>query len=224
MAKWFSEGQKLGDIFLLMTDFLKVYTAYVNNYNLALKTLTELSQNAKIAKLLQDARQVPECGNLELGSFLIMPIQRIPRYVMLLTDLYKHTPNDHKDYEDLKKALLKMENVADYVNQKKREAENLIGVLIISRHISDMANPNDLAQPHRRYVRQGPLSYSIGGKSFKPRYAFLFTDSILFTTESTSIFQKLSRVRRNPPPPPLSFSLPFWFITELLFDLFRIKL
>lgn len=28
-----------------------------------------------------------------------MPVQRIPRYKLLLTELLKHTPEDHPDYE-----------------------------------------------------------------------------------------------------------------------------
>jgi hypothetical protein len=47
MSKWYSQFQRMGDIFLFMTDFLKVYTAYVNNYNVALKTLTDAQQNQK---------------------------------------------------------------------------------------------------------------------------------------------------------------------------------
>jgi hypothetical protein len=30
-----------------------------------------------------------------------MCLQRIPRYIMLLKDLYRHTPPDHEDYENL---------------------------------------------------------------------------------------------------------------------------
>jgi hypothetical protein len=165
---------------------------------------------------------MPETANMELTSYLIMPIQRIPRYVLLLSDLFKNTPEDHKDYEDLKKALAKMESVAEYVNTKKREAENLMGVLIVSKHISDMVcmrnlkcemsiamtshncspnafilqdNPAELAQPHRRYVRQGLLS-EVDGKNIKNRYAFLFNDSLLCTKEEKSM---LARLAKNAP-------------------------
>jgi hypothetical protein len=32
-----------------------------------------------------------------------MPVQRIPRYQLLLRDLLKHTEKDHNDYESLQK-------------------------------------------------------------------------------------------------------------------------
>jgi len=36
-----------------------------------------------------------------MGDYLIMPIQRIPRYNMLLGDLYSNTWPFHVDYENL---------------------------------------------------------------------------------------------------------------------------
>ena len=44
---------------------------------------------------------LPDQSNHDLKSMLIMPIQRIPRYKMLLDDLKKHTPQNHPDYQNL---------------------------------------------------------------------------------------------------------------------------
>lgn len=84
----------------------------------------------------------------EITDFLIMPIQRIPRYVLLLNDLCKHTKKSHLDFSDLRKALLKMKEVAGYVNEHKRDAENLNAVLKIGKqeHIFNVS--------HRRLVRR----------------------------------------------------------------------
>lgn len=194
MNNWYSEGQRLGDIFLRLTDFLKVYTAYVNNYNDAINTIQQLSQNPVFAKTLISCRDNPETGGHELQSYLIMPIQRIPRYVLLLTDLFKSTPEGHPDYEDLSKALKKMEDVAKYVNQKKKEAENLLGVTTVLNHLTGMDDAAEFNQPHRRYVRQGFLFEGDGGvlsqKGLKPRYYFLFNDCIICAKESTNILGK----------------------------------
>ena len=40
----------------------------------------------------------PECQRLWLDDHLIGPIQRIPRYVLLLKDLLRRTPPDHPDF------------------------------------------------------------------------------------------------------------------------------
>lgn len=36
---------------------------------------------------------------------MIKPVQRVPKYVLLLKDLLKNTSPQHPDYNDLKKAL-----------------------------------------------------------------------------------------------------------------------
>ena len=48
------------------------------------------------------AAEVPECQRLGLEDHLITPIQRIPRYCLLLDTLIKKTRADHVDYEPLK--------------------------------------------------------------------------------------------------------------------------
>jgi hypothetical protein len=58
------------------------FAQYVNNYTRALQTLSALRSDRKVAEILAAATTDPECSGLELTSFLIMPIQRIPRHVM----------------------------------------------------------------------------------------------------------------------------------------------
>jgi hypothetical protein len=38
----------------------------------------------------------------DLVSFLVKPVQRLPKYVLLYKDLLKHTDKDHPDYENIK--------------------------------------------------------------------------------------------------------------------------
>lgn len=42
-------------------------------------------------------------ANKDIFAYMIMPVQRIPRYQLLLRDLLKHTDKDHVDYESLQK-------------------------------------------------------------------------------------------------------------------------
>jgi len=39
-----------------------------------------------------------------LESYLVKPVQRLPKYPLLIKDLLKHTDQDHPDYENLQKA------------------------------------------------------------------------------------------------------------------------
>jgi len=38
----------------------------------------------------------------KLNSLLITPIQRIPRYLLLLRELQNYTPTEHQGYNDIK--------------------------------------------------------------------------------------------------------------------------
>jgi hypothetical protein len=68
-----------------------------------------------------------------LDSFLIMPVQRIPRYILLLSELKKHTPSDHPDYPKITEAWTSMQEVANYVNEKKRESESTVPSALVDR-------------------------------------------------------------------------------------------
>ena len=69
------------------------------------------------------ALQVDE-GALELTAYLIMPIQRIPRYRLLLQDLLKHTPEDHPDKKNISLAADQIMAVAAHINEAIRHTEN----------------------------------------------------------------------------------------------------
>jgi RhoGEF domain len=64
--------------------------------------------------------------------------------VLLLQDLVKHTPPKHADHANLAKALKKMKDVADYVNERKREAENLTQVLAIQSKLTGKFEVNKI--------------------------------------------------------------------------------
>lgn len=208
VEKWFTEGMMMGDVFLKFADFLKVYTSYVNNYNQAFKNLTELYRdNPAVREALEKSRSHPHTQGAELQNFLITPIQRIPRYVLLLQDLLRNTEKSEKDHDMLVQAVKKVQVVADYVNEKKREAENLHAVYEIANHIVgyNKEQLGELALPSRHYVRQGLLGVveDISGitdsdierlspSQFKDRYIFLFNDFLLNTKHSpTGIIGKL---------------------------------
>eukprot|EP01125_Pyxidicula_operculata_P008325 TRINITY_DN2802_c0_g1_i5.p1 TRINITY_DN2802_c0_g1~~TRINITY_DN2802_c0_g1_i5.p1 ORF type:complete len:1190 (+),score=298.97 TRINITY_DN2802_c0_g1_i5:430-3570(+) len=201
MQNWYTEKMQIGDIFMKFVDFLKVYTSYVNNYNKSFMILTELSKNSLVAESLMKSRSHPDVKGSELQNFLIMPIQRIPRYMMLLTDLLKNTEDTADDYSLLSAAVQKMATVADYVNERKREAENLHAVCVVASRVSGYpaidGNKSSLALPSRTFIRQGALSIFQGDissldaenmpmKNFKQRYIFLFNDMVLATKKTFS--------------------------------------
>jgi len=62
---------------------------------------------------------------LKLDAFLLTPIQRICQYPLQLNELFKYTPQEHKDYNNVQQALNTMRDVASYINERKRRMEYL---------------------------------------------------------------------------------------------------
>ena len=75
----------------------------------------------------------PECKNLTIDQYLIMPIQRVPRHILLLTDLIKHTPPEHPDFAALSKAVERTKEVAVVFNDAKGRALSNTKVCTISQ-------------------------------------------------------------------------------------------
>lgn len=59
-----------------------------------------------------------------IESLLINPVQRIPRYTLLLEDLWKNTPSTHPDDENLLKAITFVKKVAAHVNLSVAKNQN----------------------------------------------------------------------------------------------------
>ena len=52
-----------------------------------------------------------------------MPVQRIPRYILLLRDLLKYTPSTHSDYRSIPKALEDIQNTMTNINSSINKAD-----------------------------------------------------------------------------------------------------
>lgn len=62
---------------------------------------------------------------MTLDDLLIKPVQRIPRYVLFVKDLLKHTAPGHPDHTPLQQALGELTTLAEKVNDSEKERERL---------------------------------------------------------------------------------------------------
>jgi hypothetical protein len=195
VSKW-SVSQRLGDIFLLISNFLKIYTQYCSNYNEAMRILSECKKQSKFKKFLDELKK--KCHDIEhrgIEDYLIRPVQRIPRYYLLLQDLVKHTSKDHPDYANLASAAQKVQAVAEYMNDKKREAENIMKVTEVQEMIEGDIEP--LAKPHRRFVKEGQLHELGKGTARKvPVVIFLFNDMLIITKVQGTSFLSRNKTQK----------------------------
>jgi hypothetical protein len=59
------------------------------------------------------------------------PVQRIPRYELLITELKKNTTPNHADYTSLEEAQQNIQIIAKSINESKKQAENREKILSI---------------------------------------------------------------------------------------------
>jgi len=125
---------------------------------------------------LDDLQEHPLSTNLDLNSFLIIPVQRVPRYVMLLTEFINNTDKSHPDYEDLSDSLNLMKNVADQINKSMKENENKLKCIELQNIFTEEV---ELVEAHREYVFEGELTKQCR-KIRKFRKFWLFNDILLY--------------------------------------------
>jgi hypothetical protein len=82
----YPSSPNVGFVFKKMAPFLKVYTQYITNFDTAAAEIErQEKKNKKFSEFLEKTYSSPECPNGQrILSFLILPVQRIPRYQLLL--------------------------------------------------------------------------------------------------------------------------------------------
>ncbi|WFD45737.1 hypothetical protein GLX27_000361 [Malassezia furfur] len=119
------------------------------------------ARRRQIQAYLAQCRDDPRHSQLNLEGYLLLPIQRIPRYRMLLEQLVRCTaaeqlPRDEADA--IPRALAHIALVASWVNEGKRQSEQGRRLLLWQSKLrGNFSAP--LVQPHRRLVCDGPLRF-----------------------------------------------------------------
>eukprot|EP01125_Pyxidicula_operculata_P004525 TRINITY_DN170_c0_g2_i2.p1 TRINITY_DN170_c0_g2~~TRINITY_DN170_c0_g2_i2.p1 ORF type:complete len:419 (-),score=85.91 TRINITY_DN170_c0_g2_i2:115-1371(-) len=152
--------------------------------------MSDWNETKKSVKSWLDKRaEDPLCQGLDFGAYLIMPIQRIPRYKLLLEELIRNTNQNHPDYRDLATALDKLKIVADDVNKSITEQEVRECMVRIAKKFQEYKT-FELIKPGRYFVRDGELT-KVCRKERKKRHYFLFSDIFLyaFPQQSNSKFK-----------------------------------
>ncbi|KAF4101107.1 hypothetical protein G5714_017539 [Onychostoma macrolepis] len=160
-----------------------IYSAYIDNFMNA-KDAVRIAKEAKPAFLKfleQSMRENKE--KQALGDLMIKPVQRIPRYELLVKDLLKHTPEDHPDYLFLLDAQKNIKRLAERINKGRRTAEELEKETRVMQEIeAHIEGVEHILNPQRKFLRQEMVveSKTVGGK--KDRSLFLFSDLLICTT------------------------------------------
>ncbi|NXM44444.1 DNMBP protein, partial [Gymnorhina tibicen] len=122
----------IGPVFLTQRAELEsVYRVYCQNHDEAIALLETYEKDEKMQKLLLDLLDSLRslysewgCTNyINLGSFLIKPVQRVMRYPLLLMELLSATPEAHPDKAPLTAAVLAVKEINVNINEYKRRKD-----------------------------------------------------------------------------------------------------
>ncbi|XP_014204695.1 FYVE, RhoGEF and PH domain-containing protein 3-like [Copidosoma floridanum] len=170
--------ENVAQAFRKLAPFFKLYSVYAYNYKRALVLLQEIQQNDLTTMEFISSQETRPEVNSKLSSLLIAPIQRVPRYRLLLKEVLRHTTPRQKDYNDLQASLVEIEKVASHINALVAEYEDAQKLLELQKHISGRIN---LIKPGRKLIRQGPLMrVSRRGNSSFRRHFILLSDTLLY--------------------------------------------
>ena len=81
-----------------------------------------------------------------------MPVQRPPRYNLLLGGLLKTTSPDDKDFQILTNAQNSMEQICKDINKEVSNSVNESAVLKVMESLTECSN---LLEPQRKYLGEG---------------------------------------------------------------------
>ncbi|KAM9994069.1 hypothetical protein ACTFIZ_012034 [Dictyostelium cf. discoideum] len=166
------------NIFNKNQENFKMYSNYIIGYDASVTLLARLRKKKDFSNFLEKCRNDSRCNGLDLNSILIMPVQRLPRYVLLLSELIKQTPPNHANVKLLNKCLKGIKEVTSFINEAKRDDDNQIKTQQLQETIIDKVN---IHENGRKYILDGEF----------------FIHSIYPLKEEDSLLKRLKKYRSN---------------------------
>uniref|UniRef100_A0A7N8Y2J6 FYVE, RhoGEF and PH domain containing 1 n=1 Tax=Mastacembelus armatus TaxID=205130 RepID=A0A7N8Y2J6_9TELE len=178
MEEWDS-NPRIGDILQKLAPFLKMYGEYVKNFDRAMELVnTWMERSAQFKAIIQEIQREERCGNLTLQHHMLEPVQRIPRYELLLKDYLHRLPEDAPDYRDAQKSLELIATAAEHSNAAIRKMERMRKLLKVYELLG---GEEDIVNPTNELIKEGHiLKLSNKNGTTQDRYLILFNDRLLY--------------------------------------------
>ena len=116
--------------------YLKMYTDYANRFDDASNRLVTLHAVPEFKEAISKIDAGKHHGFFGLKNLTITPIQRVPRYRMLIQELLKRTSPDDEDRPIVAQVLREVSNVARHLDEKKQERRDLNVLVHLSHELT----------------------------------------------------------------------------------------
>ncbi|KAG7521356.1 FYVE, and PH domain-containing 1 isoform X1 [Solea senegalensis] len=178
MEEWDS-NPRIGDILQKLAPFLKMYGEYVKNFDRAMELVnTWTERSTQFKSIVHEIQREERCANLTLQHHMLEPVQRIPRYELLLKDYLHRLPEDAPDCRDAQKSLELIATAAEHSNAAIRKMERMRKLLKVYELLG---GEEDIVNPTNELVKEGHiLKLSNKNGTTQDRYLILFSDRLLY--------------------------------------------
>jgi len=164
-----------------MAPWLRLYKGYLVHFTEALGAIQ--IKNKLLQSIIEAGISHPlNVRNIHLQAMLIEPVQRLPRYPLLIKALLKHTPPEHPDFKDLEKADKELSDIASIMDAGIETAKKAEKLAEIQSLFSDLS----IVEPHRFFVHEGDvtITHKDASSTKKSCKLFIFNDKVLYATKS----------------------------------------
>ncbi|XP_042252779.1 dynamin-binding protein isoform X4 [Thunnus maccoyii] len=129
------DTDSIGKVFLdFKAELEEVYKIYCQNHDDAISLLESYEKDENIQRHVLEClerlraiyREWGKTNYINLGSFLIKPVQRVMRYPLLLMELLGATPESHHDRPQLTQALQAVKEINVNINEYKRRKDLVV--------------------------------------------------------------------------------------------------
>ncbi|XP_054859544.1 proto-oncogene vav [Eublepharis macularius] len=183
----FTNSQNLYQVFIKYKEKFLLYGRYCSQVEAATKHLDQVtSASLDVRMKLEECSQRANNGRFSLRDLLMVPMQRVLKYHLLLQELIKYT-TEPTEKENLRQALDDMRDLAQCVNEVKRDNETLKQITNFQLSIENLTQ--SLAHFGRPKI-DGEIKVVGGEKRSKmDRYAFLLDKALLICKRKGDSFE-----------------------------------
>lgn len=123
--------------FLKLAPFFKLYSVYAFDFKNSLLLLQEESiKDPSFKKFLDETETRPEV-QMKLNSLLITPIQRVPRYKLLLQQVLEYTSPSETDHKVLTESIKEIESTVQHINSVIEDQEHVQSLINLQNSLTN---------------------------------------------------------------------------------------
>ncbi|KAM9786015.1 faciogenital dysplasia [Neosynchiropus ocellatus] len=191
-----NSNPRIGDILQKLAPFMKMYGEYVKNFDRAMDLVSTWTQrSSQFKSVVQNIQKQDVCGNLTLQHHMLEPVQRIPRYELLLKDYLRKLPEDALDRKDAEKALELISTAANHSNAAIKKMEKMHKLLEVHERLG---GEEDIVNPANELIKEGHIKkMSAKNGTAQDRYLYLFNNMVLYCVPKLRLMGQKFSVRER---------------------------